>query len=398
MPRPIRVVHDATMKPVVHTIPSIAEVSSGPSYSVVRLCDGLSARGCPVTLAALDSAGHRAVPPYTRLFPRAIGPARLGRSPAMKRWLDSEARAGRVGLLHNHSLWMMPNVYPGNVAQRYKIPYVLAPRGTFAEAAFIRGSPVKRAFWPLLQKPSLSAVSLFHATAESERDDIRRLGYTQPIAVIPNGVDLAPLARIPSEHPTLLFLGRVHPSKGVDFLLRAWAELQEKRPTWRLRIVGPDNEGHLAKMQALAAELRVERVQFEGALTGAAKLAAYSAASLYILPSHSENFGLTVAEALSAGTPAIVMHGAPWGGLVDNQCGWWIERSVASIRKAIEDATALPPAALAEMGLRGRAWMERDFAWDSIADKMMSTYEWVLSSMPDSRIPAWIDWPESNHP
>jgi glycosyltransferase involved in cell wall biosynthesis len=234
-------------------------------------------------------------------------------------------------------------------------------------------------------------VSLFHATAESERDDIRRLGYTQPIAVIPNGVDLAPLARIPSEHPTLLFLGRVHPSKGVDFLLRAWAELQAKRPTWRLRIVGPDNEGHLAKMQALAAELRVERVQFEGALTGAAKLAAYSAASLYILPSHSENFGLTVAEALSAGTPAIVMHGAPWGGLVDNQCGWWIERSVASIRKAIEDATALPPAALAEMGLRGRAWMERDFAWDSIADKMMSTYEWVLSSMASSRAPAWVD-------
>lgn len=379
------------MKSVVQTIPSIAEVSSGPSYSVVRLCDGLVARGCPLTLAALDSPGHREAPNYTKLFPRAIGPAKLGRSPAMRAWLSSQGRAGKIGLLHNHSLWMMPNVYPGTIAKRYGIPYVVAPRGTFAEAAFVRGSAVKRIFWPLLQQPSLAAVTLFHATAESERDDIRRVGYRQPIAILPNGVDLAPIARRPSEHPTLLFLGRVHPSKGVDLLLRAWAELESQRPTWRLRIVGPDNEGHLAKMRALAAELRVQHAQFDGALTGQDKLDAYSAASLYILPSHSENFGLTVAEALSAGTPAIVTQGAPWSGLRTHRCGWWIERSVASIRDTLLEATAVPATALAEMGLRGRAWMERDFAWDSIADRMLATYEWIHSGLPSARTPAWVD-------
>ncbi|MDI9402902.1 MAG: glycosyltransferase [Limnohabitans sp.] len=379
------------MKSVVQTIPSIAEVSSGPSYSVVRLCDGLTARDCSLTLAALDSPGHRATPPYTKLFPRAFGPARLGRSPAMHRWLESEARAGKIGLLHNHSLWMMPNVYPGRVAAKHRIPYVVAPRGTFAEAAFVRGSMVKRFFWPILQRPALHAVTLFHATAESERDDIRRVGYKQPIAILPNGVDLAPLVRVPSEQPTLLFLGRVHPSKGVDLLLRAWAELESQRPTWRLRIVGPDNEGHLAKMRTLAAELRVQRVQFDGPLTGKAKLEAYSAASLYILPSHSENFGLTVAEALSAGTPAIVTQGAPWSGLRAHRCGWWIERSVASIRDTLLEATALPSAALADMGLRGRAWMEQDFAWDSIADRMLATYEWIHSGLPSARTPAWVD-------
>ncbi|MFO0006387.1 MAG: glycosyltransferase, partial [bacterium] len=92
----------------------------------MRLCDGLTARECPLTLAALDSPGHRATPPYTKLFPRAFGPARLGRSPAMHRWLESEARAGKIGLLHNHSLWMMPNVYPGRVARKHRVPYVVA--------------------------------------------------------------------------------------------------------------------------------------------------------------------------------------------------------------------------------------------------------------------------------
>ncbi|MEY3141548.1 MAG: hypothetical protein RLY21_41 [Planctomycetota bacterium] len=379
------------MKPVVHTIPSIAEVSSGPSYSVVRLCDGLVSRGWPLTLAALDSANHRPAPEYTKLFRRGLGPTRLGCSSEMKRWLDAEAREGRVGILHNHSLWMMPNVYPGTIAARHQIPYVVAPRGTLAKASFERGSRIKRVFWPLLQRPSLSAVTLFHATAESERDDIRRAGFRQPIAVIPNGVDLPPFARIESAQPTILYLGRIHPSKGIDGLLRAWARLAPQRPSWRLRLVGPDNEGYLGKMQALAAELRLERFSFDGALTGRAKLDAYSSASVYALPTHAENFGLTVAEALASGTPTIVTKGAPWSGIVANRCGWWIDHGVDPLYDALAEATTLAPAELAEMGVRGRTWVEREFCWDSIADRMLATYEWILAGMPDATTPSWVD-------
>lgn len=379
------------MKQVVHTIPSIAEVSSGPSYSVVRLCDGLAARGCPLTLAALDSPNHRPAPAYTKLFARGIGPSRLGGSSEMKRWLHREAQAGRIGMLHNHSLWMMPNVYPGKIAARHQIPYVVAPRGTLAKASFERGSRVKRIFWPLMQRPSLSAVTLFHATAESERDDIRRAGFRQPIAVIPNGVDLPPFARIESERPTVLYLGRIHPSKGIDGLLRAWARLAPQRPEWHLRLVGPDNDGYLGKMQALAAELRLERFRFDGPLTGQAKLDAYGAASVYALPTHAENFGLTVAEALASGTPAIVTKGAPWGGLLANRCGWWIDHSVDALHDALAEATTLPPTELAAMGARGRGWVEREFCWESIADRMLATYEWILAGMPRSSTPSWID-------
>jgi glycosyltransferase involved in cell wall biosynthesis len=144
-------------------------------------------------------------------------------------------------------------------------------------------------------------------------------------------------------------------------------------------------------MQALAAELRLERFSFDGALTGRAKLDAYSSASVYALPTHAENFGLTVAEALASGTPTIVTKGAPWSGIVANRCGWWIDHGVDPLYDALAEATTLAPAELAEMGVRGRTWVEREFCWDSIADRMLATYEWILAGMPDATTPSWVD-------
>ena len=109
----------------------------------------------------------------------------------------------------------------------------------------------------------------------------------------------------------LFFLGRIHPIKGINNLLRAWQVVEHRFPDWDLLIVGPDNAGYMDEMQALAAHLRLERVAFGGPLYGEEKLRAYQAASLFVLPTHSENFGMTVAEALAAGTPAIVTQGAP---------------------------------------------------------------------------------------
>ena len=107
-------------------------------------------------------------------------------------------RASEVTLskdIHNHRLWMMPNVYPGLVARKHNVPLVISPRGTLSEWAFQHGSVVKRLFWPLVQKPALTATSCFHATAESEYKDIRRMGFRQPVAIIPNGIDIPAFAR-----------------------------------------------------------------------------------------------------------------------------------------------------------------------------------------------------------
>jgi glycosyltransferase involved in cell wall biosynthesis len=286
-------------------------------------------------------------------------------------------------LFHNHSLWMMPNVYPGVVARRHAVSYVVSPRGTLSNWAINSGLVAKRLFWPLVQRPSLAALSCWHATSDAEYSDIRACGLRQPVAVIPNGVDLPDLpAKENSNVRTLLFLGRIHPKKGLDILLRAWRATQQRFGEWRLIIAGPDNDGHLARMQTLASDLKLERVYFVGPLYGRDKWLAYGNSDLFVLPTHSENFGLAVAEALAAGTPAIVTRGAPWEGLRKHQAGWWIDIGLEPLIAAFEEAFDLPTNHLRLMGEKGRRWIANEFSWSTLAERMLDVYKWVLGNGP----------------
>jgi glycosyltransferase involved in cell wall biosynthesis len=283
---------------------------------------------------------------------------------------------------------MMPNVYPGQVARRDGVPLMISPRGTLSEWAMQSGSPFKRVFWPLVQRPALDATNCFHATATSECEDIRRMGFRQPVAIIPNGIDIPDLPpKVRSNFRTLLFLGRIHPVKGLDILLPAWQAVQDRFPEWRLRIAGPDNHGYLTEMQRLAGELRLERTEFSGALWGAQKWCAYGQADLFVLPTYSENFGMSVAEALAAGTPVIVTKGAPWGGLAEQRVGWWIDIGVDQLVACLEDALTRSSNDLTEMGRRGRDWMAAEYSWAHVTQQMVETYRWMLEG---GNKPQWV--------
>lgn len=354
----------------------------------MRLCESLNGSDTCTRLVTLT--GDKMVRlPFHQTFRYGFGPRRLGNSPSMRYWLEQQARVGSVRLFHNHSLWMMPNVYPGNIAADYGIPYVLSPRGCFTEYAMSIGSHVKKLFWPLVQKPSLRSVNLFHATAESEYLDIRRMGFRQPVAVIPNGIDIpdVSLDNGTSGLRTLLFLSRIHPNKGLDLLLPAWRYVQDRYPEWRLLIVGPDENNHLSEVKKLALDLELERVFWEGPVYGKRKFDLMASSDLFILPSYSENFGMVVAESLASGTPAIVLKGAPWHGIEQNRAGWWIDADSDSIAACLSAAFSMPDARLRQMGISGRSWMQRDFSWDTIAEKMRRTYDWISDGKDR---PSWV--------
>lgn len=378
---------------VIHVIPAITEEASGPTYSVVRLCESLIESGEDLTLAAMDWSPRPSMPAFIKVFPLGFGPRRLGRSPEMSRWLMSETADGKVDVIHNHGMWQMNAVYPGWAAKGRKTKLVVSPRGAFSTWAMSYGSRFKRVFWPLIQRPALAQASCFHATAEAEYEDIRRLGFTQPVAIIPNGIDVPEFVRKNTRaFRTLLFLGRLHPVKGVDTLLTAWAAVMDRFPQWRLLVIGTDSGygdqgGYLEQLKVLAAQLRLSRMEFAEPLYGADKWSAYRDADLFVLPTRSENFGITVAEALAAGTPAIVTKGAPWQGLQTYQSGWWIDIGVDALVASLDEAMALSPDELAQRGINGREWMTREFLWSNLAKKMDQTYRWLIEGGGQ---PAWV--------
>jgi glycosyltransferase involved in cell wall biosynthesis len=287
-------------------------------------------------------------------------------------------------VIHNHGLWLMPNVYAGWVASRSRTPLMVAPRGMLGAAALRFSRTKKMLFWQVLQGPAVRRAACFHATSRQEYNDIRAYDLTQPVAIIPNGIDLPGLdtkvTRTEATDRIVLSLGRIHPKKGLDRLVRAWARVEAAHSGWRLRIVGPAELGHDAELRALATTLNLGRVSIEPAIYGEKKCTAYRKADLFVLPTLNENFAMTVAESLAAGTPVISTKGAPWAGLEAERCGWWIDHGIEPLAVALSGAMAMPREELCAMGRRGRAWVARDFGWDAIASKMAAVYAWLAGT------------------
>jgi glycosyltransferase involved in cell wall biosynthesis len=372
----------------VHVIAGLDPAHGGPSYTVPRLCQALAVSGAEARLLSVSGIDGRNNA-HDEECGRSFAPdwagiplvRKLRCSSGLTRGLREVAQ--KVDVIHNHGLWLMPNVEAGRVALVAHKPLIVAPRGMLGPAALGFSRVKKHVFWALLQGDVVRRAACIHATSEQEHDEIRDFGLHNPIAIIPNGIDIPEMdvhsTAATVVHRTVLSLGRIHPKKGLDRLVRAWARLEVAHPEWRLRIVGPDERGHASELAALTAELKTQRVSIEGPVTGDAKTAAYREADLFILPTLNENFAITVAEALAAGTPVISTKGAPWHGLAREGCGWWIDHGVDPLAATLAQAMSMAPGALQAMGAKGREWMRRDFSWETVAHDMLDVYCWLSS-------------------
>lgn len=363
---------------ISHVVSHVDEEASGPSYSVPRLCEALAQRNVKITLATLNSRNQRPNFDTIEHFEFCSAPyiKKLGISKTMKRWFESNA--SEYDIIHAHGLWMMPNIYPINAAYDRGVPSVISPRGTLSKEALAFSSSIKSLFWMLKQKSAMNKVAGFHATSEAECEDIRRLGFKQPVAIIPNGIDLCEAeASIPNKTKTVISLGRLHPKKGLELAIKAWSRLQSDFIEWNLRIIGTGSKSYIDALNKLVQQSNAQRVMIEGPLYGGPKIKALQSASIFILPTRNENFGMVIAEALAAGTPVITTHGAPWEKVTTNKCGWWVDVSDTALEEALREAMSLPEVDLNEMGRAGQSWMEKDFQWASIAQRMIHFYQWI---------------------
>lgn len=373
----------------VHIIASLDRRAGGPAYSVPALVQALNATRVSATIRAAE-IGDAYIgfnEPY--VFGYCSPPLPLARrlrvSRKLRSAINSDAEGGAI--LHTHGLWLMPNVYPAWAKRRWPdtAKLVHSPRGMLGGPALKISRLKKRIFWMLLQRAALEAADCLHATATAEYEEIRTSGLVAPVAIIPNGIDIPDILRLPrpsSRMRTILSLGRIHPKKGLDRLVYAWANLEREFPDWNVRIVGPAERRHDTELRSLAARLGLQRLTIEEPVYDELKTAIFRMADLFVLPTLNENFAVTVAEALAAEVPVIATNGAPWAGLETERCGWWIDQGVEALEQAMARAMRLPRSELNAMGASGRRWMARDFGWDKVARDMSSVYSWLIHGGP----------------
>jgi glycosyltransferase involved in cell wall biosynthesis len=304
---------------------------------------------------------------------------------------ESEAldRFGHLDILHDNGMWLPHNHRLAVLVEKRGIPRVVSMRGMLEPWAVRHKRFKKNVAWALYQRRDLTRASYHHATGEVEARNLQRLRLNVPIVTIPNGVDVADGASASvsntDQRPTTahqriaLFLGRIYPIKGLPMLVQAWARVRPK--AWRLCIAGPDEGGHRNEVEKTVAAAGLDGVvSFTGFVSPELKYSIFSDAQLFILPSHSESFGMAVAEALAHGLPVLTTMGTPWSMLRETGCGWWVEPTVDGIAEGLRLATNLSRDELRKMGAKGPALVMTQFSWKHIAHQVLSMYESVLAT------------------
>lgn len=303
-----------------------------------------------------------------------------------------------LDLVHVHGLWMYPSVAGLRWGRHTGRPSIVSPHGMLDPWA------VRNAYWKkwlsgiLYQNAYLRNAACIHALCDAEANAIRNYGIYNPLCIIPNGIDMptsiptqdpAWLSSVRKESKILLYLGRIHPKKGLMNLLLAWAAVSKSissSSVWTLVIAGWGQNGHEKDLKAFASQSGiVESVRFVGPQFEIEKQISYFNADAFILPSFSEGLPMTILEAWSNGLPVLMTPQCNLPEGFHAKAALRIEAIPESIEQGLRTLFAMSEYDLSLMGDRGRALVLERFAWTSVAEQMLSVYQWVLGhvSKPD---------------
>ena len=305
--------------------------------------------------------------------------------------LSHNLSAPNLDLVHTHGLWTYLSIATLRWSQEKMKPYVVSPHGMLDPWALRNSRWKKRIASFLFERRHLKGAACLHAINRPEALAMRNLGLKNPICVIPNGVEIPDSTSTlpPPEwgnefvrgRKVLLYLGRLHPKKGLPALLRSWREAISKNGDWIFVIAGWDQSGHRRELEQLVAQLGIsDSVKFVGSVFGAQRDAAYQSAKAFVLPSLSEGQPLAVLEAWSHALPVIMTRECNLGEGFELGAAIRMEPTIAGGINALETLFSLGDAALGEMGLCGKRLVASSFSWPQIAAEMFSVYQWVIGA------------------
>jgi glycosyltransferase involved in cell wall biosynthesis len=365
---------------ILHIISSIDLSGGGPSKSVSDLALNEAQQGHHVTIFTSSSDN-----PYLKKSPHPNLSLHFVPKKQFKKDLNRFLNTNEFDIIHGHGIWQMPVHYMAQFARKKNISYIVTPRGMLEPWALNAGKWKKKLALALYQRTDLAKANCIHATAQMEAENIRKLGFKNPIAVIPNGIDINEFPVKPEtkkkEKRTILFLSRIHPKKGIENLIEAWDQTEKAlRQSWQIEIAGNGEENYIATLQKLiVAKGLQDEIKIIGPQFGDAKIHAYHRADLFVLPTHSENFGIVVAEAMACGVPVITTKGTPWEELNSRNAGWWIDIGVQPLVEALHKALQLPEEQRRQMGQNGRKLVEEKYSIEAVASQMIQLYKWILN-------------------
>ena len=366
--------------------------SGGPFWTVKETADGLRRAGHePVVLGTKDH--WRQGPPEKWRPHRAhsfgkIGPYSLHWSPRLGSWMQN--CLPRVDVVSLQNLWIRNHRAVARWCRRNDVPYMLTPHGGFNDYALGISRWKKRIARRWFADEVVSGAQCFHALTESEYEALRRFRLKQPVCVIPNGVALPTLREGPRNAPApsldesriCLYLGRLHPIKGLENLLAAWAELAEVKNGWKLVIAGPDPQRYRATLEAAVAERGLGNdVVIVGPRYDEEKSRLFFASDFFVLPSFSEGMPMAALEAMAHRLPVLITRPCGLAQIEQSEpAGRIVAPAVEDLRGGLSSLMSMPDRRRVEMGVRARRIVEEQFAWSSVIAQLEEVFEWMLGA------------------
>ena len=379
---------------VLHVTPYFAPAFAfgGPPRSILALCQAQQAAGLNVEVLTTTANGNGSLPSTpngtaydgvpVRYFPLA-GPAMFFWAPMLARELSR--MSGDADVIHTHGLFNAPAWQAHRVSQQTAKPLVVSVRGMLESEARAHHEWRKRAAWTLFDRRVCADAALLHTTSARETASVQAVMPAARIAEIPNAVAIRSKSAsaadqrgirqrlgLRDDEPFVLFLGRLHPIKRLDLLARAFALVAAEHRTVRLAIAGAGDARVRTQAEAKLGEARARTVWL-GGVTDAERDALLSEAATLVLCSDSENFGMSVAEALAFGVPPVVTQTCPWEVLETERTGYWVAQTAEAIADAIRRVLASADERRV-MGERGHALAARRFSVSTIGARWAEEY------------------------
>jgi glycosyltransferase involved in cell wall biosynthesis len=391
---------------VLMLIPALGNVYGGPSKCIIELAEAIGSKGIQVDIVTTNANGN-----VNLDFPLNIWIQekyyRIQYFPylnfidykftwSLTQWLFKHVKD--YDLVHTNAIFSYPILPASWACQFHRVPYIMTPHGMLEPWALAYKAWKKNFYFSLLEKPALQNASGIQMLASTEAQRVKQLGINAPLLLIPNGIHTHDFEELPSAEifyrqfpetrnkTLILFLGRIDPKKGLDLLATAFAQVHNLFPTVHLIVAGQDNIGYLPTVKEYFSKAScLEAVTFTGMLTGETKYSALAAANIFVVPSYSEGFSMSVLEGMASALPCVITTGCNFPEAEAAGAARVVDINANEIAIGLIEYLKNPKLA-EETGGSARQLVFKDYTWEKIAAKTINNYQQILSKKSPNNI------------